>query len=200
MQATSKGSDQTARMRRPIWGFASHTYHIVGNLMSQLKYEVHLTWNSHLWPPTYVGPSKPLLYWNGWKGHSAKNVLKWLLWNQTHRQEIFLNYFSLLRIKNKTKNNNIYLSLHFQVYKRNILSSTLTENLGLCSIIKYFKILFSHSWAFPTQNEKQNKNNNINLSIKFSGLQVEHFNPESATYKLQQTTISNFAAFTKNNK
>ena len=36
MQATCKGSDQTARMRRLIWGFAGRTYHIVGNLMSQL--------------------------------------------------------------------------------------------------------------------------------------------------------------------
>ena len=31
IQATSKGSDQTARMRRLIWGFAGRTYHIVGN-------------------------------------------------------------------------------------------------------------------------------------------------------------------------
>ena len=29
MQATSKGSDQTARVRRLIWGFAGRTYHIV---------------------------------------------------------------------------------------------------------------------------------------------------------------------------
>ena len=29
IQATSKGSDQTARMRRLIWGFAGRTYHIV---------------------------------------------------------------------------------------------------------------------------------------------------------------------------
>ena len=36
MQATSKGSDQTAHMRRLIWGFADHTYHIVGNIMSRL--------------------------------------------------------------------------------------------------------------------------------------------------------------------
>ena len=38
MQVTSKGSDQTARMRRQIWGFAGRTYHIVGNLMSRLNY------------------------------------------------------------------------------------------------------------------------------------------------------------------
>ena len=38
MQTTSKGSDQTARMRRLICGFAGLTYHIVGNLMSQLNY------------------------------------------------------------------------------------------------------------------------------------------------------------------
>ena len=31
---TSKGSDQTAHMRRLIWGFAGHTYNIVGNLVS----------------------------------------------------------------------------------------------------------------------------------------------------------------------
>ena len=38
MQATSKGSDQTARTRRLIWGFAGRTYHIVGNLMSRLNF------------------------------------------------------------------------------------------------------------------------------------------------------------------
>ena len=36
--ATSKGSDQTARMRRLVWAFAGRIYHIVGNLMSRLKY------------------------------------------------------------------------------------------------------------------------------------------------------------------
>ena len=35
-QATSKGSDQTARMRRLIWGFAGRKYHIVRNLMPWL--------------------------------------------------------------------------------------------------------------------------------------------------------------------
>ena len=35
---TSKGSDQTARMRRLIGGFAGRTYHIVGYLMSRLSY------------------------------------------------------------------------------------------------------------------------------------------------------------------
>ena len=30
-------SDQTASMRRLVWVFAGRTYHIVGNLMSQLK-------------------------------------------------------------------------------------------------------------------------------------------------------------------
>ena len=39
-QATSKGSDQTARMRRVIWDFAGCTYHIVGNLMHWLNYYV----------------------------------------------------------------------------------------------------------------------------------------------------------------
>ena len=38
MQVTSKGSDQTAHMRRLISGFAGCTYHIVGNLMLRLNY------------------------------------------------------------------------------------------------------------------------------------------------------------------
>ena len=38
VQPTSKGSDQIARMRRLIWGFAGCTYHIVGNVMPWLKY------------------------------------------------------------------------------------------------------------------------------------------------------------------
>ena len=37
---TSKGSDQTARISRLIWGFAGRTYHIVGNLMHWLKFNV----------------------------------------------------------------------------------------------------------------------------------------------------------------
>ena len=37
IQATNKGSDQTARMRRLIWGFVGRTYHIVGNHMSWLR-------------------------------------------------------------------------------------------------------------------------------------------------------------------
>ena len=41
MQATSKGSDQTARMRRLICGFSGRTYHIVGNLMSRLICAFH---------------------------------------------------------------------------------------------------------------------------------------------------------------
>ena len=35
-QVTSKGSDQTARMRMLIRGFAGTTYHIVGNLILRL--------------------------------------------------------------------------------------------------------------------------------------------------------------------
>ena len=35
-QATSKGSDQTAHMRRLIWGFVGRTNHFVGNFMSRL--------------------------------------------------------------------------------------------------------------------------------------------------------------------
>ena len=38
IQATCTGSDQTARMRRLILGFAGRTNHIVGNLMSRLKF------------------------------------------------------------------------------------------------------------------------------------------------------------------
>ena len=34
----SKGSDQTARMSRLIWGFVGRTYHIVGNTMSRLYF------------------------------------------------------------------------------------------------------------------------------------------------------------------
>ena len=36
IQVTSKGSDQTARMRRLIRGFAVRKYYTVGNLMSWL--------------------------------------------------------------------------------------------------------------------------------------------------------------------
>ena len=42
MQATSKGSDQTARMRRLVLAFVGRTYHIVGNLMSGVI--LHLLW------------------------------------------------------------------------------------------------------------------------------------------------------------
>ena len=38
VQATSKCSDQIARMRRLVWAFAGRTYHIDGNLMSWLNY------------------------------------------------------------------------------------------------------------------------------------------------------------------
>ena len=37
-KATSKGSDQTARMRRLIWGFAGRKYQIVGNFKHWLNY------------------------------------------------------------------------------------------------------------------------------------------------------------------
>ena len=37
IQATSKGSDQTVHVRRLVWAFAGHTYHIVGNLIPQLS-------------------------------------------------------------------------------------------------------------------------------------------------------------------
>ena len=36
IQATGKGSNQTARMRRLNWGFSGRTYHIVGNIMHWL--------------------------------------------------------------------------------------------------------------------------------------------------------------------
>ena len=35
---SSKGSDQTAHVRRLVWAFAVRTYHIVGILMSRLIY------------------------------------------------------------------------------------------------------------------------------------------------------------------
>ena len=38
IQVPSKCSDQTARMRKLIWGFAGRIYHIVRNLMKQLTY------------------------------------------------------------------------------------------------------------------------------------------------------------------
>ena len=37
IKGTSKGSDQTARMRRLVWAFDGLTYHIVGNPMLWLK-------------------------------------------------------------------------------------------------------------------------------------------------------------------
>ena len=37
-KVTSKGSDQSAHMRRLVWAFAGRKYHIVGNIMPQLKY------------------------------------------------------------------------------------------------------------------------------------------------------------------
>ena len=47
IEATSKGSDQTARMRRLVWAFAGRTYHIVGNLTYYIKfyssYEMYFT-------------------------------------------------------------------------------------------------------------------------------------------------------------
>ena len=38
MQSTSKASDQTARIRRLIRGYACRTYHIFGNRMLRLIY------------------------------------------------------------------------------------------------------------------------------------------------------------------
>ena len=38
IQVTSKGSDQTARMRRLIRGFAGRTYHNVENLLLRLTF------------------------------------------------------------------------------------------------------------------------------------------------------------------
>ena len=42
MRGTSKGSDQTVRMHRLVWGFAGCIYHIVGNPTSQLISFVYL--------------------------------------------------------------------------------------------------------------------------------------------------------------
>ena len=41
-QATRKGSDQTAHMRRLIWAFDGRTYYIVGNLMLRLIWKTTL--------------------------------------------------------------------------------------------------------------------------------------------------------------
>ena len=46
IQATSKGSDQTARMRRLVWAFAGRTYLIVGILMFRLIYVRHCLCNA----------------------------------------------------------------------------------------------------------------------------------------------------------
>ena len=46
IQATSKGSDQTAGMRRLICGFAGCTYHIIRNLMSRLLYNIYSSYLS----------------------------------------------------------------------------------------------------------------------------------------------------------
>ena len=50
IQVTSKGSDQTKRMRRLVWAYAGRTYRIVGNLMPRLKYGIQPTdtWQSKL--------------------------------------------------------------------------------------------------------------------------------------------------------
>ena len=42
IQATSKGSDQTERMRSLIRDYAGRTYHIVGNLMSRLIFYLYI--------------------------------------------------------------------------------------------------------------------------------------------------------------
>ena len=39
IRATSKGSDQTAHMRRLVWAIAGRTYPIVGNPMPRLNFE-----------------------------------------------------------------------------------------------------------------------------------------------------------------
>ena len=44
MQATSKSSDQTAHMRRLIWGFAGRTYHTFGKLLMQFIYILDIIW------------------------------------------------------------------------------------------------------------------------------------------------------------
>ena len=47
IQATCKGSDQTARMRRLIWGFAGRTNHIAGNPMPMLNnLDLVLVWDN----------------------------------------------------------------------------------------------------------------------------------------------------------
>ena len=92
IQATRKGSDQTARMRRLIWAFAGRTYHIVGNLMSRLKYfygekqklwktaifrckiilskEIHVQWDRQT-----DGQLQYLLYFSNWVSKSYSSIL-----------------------------------------------------------------------------------------------------------------------------
>ena len=52
--ATSNGSDQPARMRRLVRAFGGRTYHIVGNLMSRLKYLAVWSKTDVIWS-VYVG-------------------------------------------------------------------------------------------------------------------------------------------------
>ena len=48
IQATSKGSDQTAHRCRLIWAFAGRTYHIVGNFMFRLPCLSSENWRDFL--------------------------------------------------------------------------------------------------------------------------------------------------------
>ena len=49
IQATSKGSDHPAHMRRMFWAFVGRTYHIVWNLMSRLNHlkRLQLLWTTY---------------------------------------------------------------------------------------------------------------------------------------------------------
>ena len=49
IQATCKGSDQTERMRRLIWGFAGCIYYIVVNLMLWLISTLCILMHSSIW-------------------------------------------------------------------------------------------------------------------------------------------------------
>ena len=62
-----KGSDQTARMRRLIWGFAGRTYHIVGNLMLRLicyfiGFVIQLFISEHMTNNLLIPISLPTMY------------------------------------------------------------------------------------------------------------------------------------------
>ena len=82
MQATSKGSDQTVRMRRLIWGFAGRIYHIVGNPMPRLNYDV-------------ASGSDIMSY--------SKTCQKRPISNLKYHKLVFTTYYRLMQVKSIAK-------------------------------------------------------------------------------------------------